>query len=76
MIAKHPTSGTEKVILGSRHRQWSFLFGWIYYAGKGMWGPAALSFITANGLFGIMPLWNRSIVRGWYEKQGWSVRDD
>ena len=76
MIAEHPTSGVTKNILGPLHRLWCFLFGWIYYAGKGMWGPAVLSFFTVNGLLVILPLWNRTIVRGYYEKLGWRVRDD
>ena len=75
MIAEHPTSGVKKVVLGPFHRLWSFLFGFIYYAVKGMWGPAALSFFTLNGLFVILPLWNRSVVRGHYEKSGWRILD-
>lgn len=75
MIAEHPTSGVKKIVLGSLHRLWSFLFGCIYYAVKGMWGPAVLSFFTFNGLLFIFPLWNRSIVRGHYEKAGWRVHD-
>ena len=75
MKAEHSTSGVERTVLGPIHRLWCFLFGWIYYAVKGMWGPAALSFLTANGLLVIMPLWNKSIVRSWYEKHGWRVHD-
>ena len=40
-----------------------------------MWGPAVLSFFTINGLLVIMPIYNRSIVRGYYEKQGWRVQN-
>lgn len=73
MIAEHPVSGTKKVILGGAHRLWCFLFGPIYYACKGMWGMALISFFTLNGLWLIMPLWNRSIVRGYYENAGWRI---
>ena len=73
MVAQHPTSGVSRNILGPMHRRWCFLFGFIYYAVKGLWGPAVLSFFTLNGLYLIMPLWNRTIVGGWYEKRGWRV---
>ncbi len=76
MIIEHPSSGTHKTILGPLHRLWSFLFGPIYYAVKGMWGPTIISLFTINGLFVIFPLWNRTIVRGYYEKAGWRVYDD
>ena len=76
MVAEHPTSGVSRDILGPMHRLWCFLFGWIYYAAKGMWGPAFLSFLTLNGLILIMPLWNKRIVGGWYEKHGWRVHLD
>lgn len=76
MIVEHPASGTHKTVLGPLHRLWAFLFGFLYYAVKGMWGPALLSFFTANGLLVIFPLWNRAIVRGHYEKAGWRVYDD
>ena len=71
MIAEHPTSGVKKIVLGSLHRLWCFLFGPIYYAFKGCWGWAIISFFTANGLFVIFPLWNRTIIRLHYEKAGW-----
>ena len=75
MVAEHPASGVKRTILGPVHRLWCFLFGWIYYAAKGMWGPAVLSFFTINGLLVVMPIYNRSIVRGYYEKQGWRVQN-
>ena len=75
MIAEHPTSEVRKVVLGRFHGLWSFLFGFLYYAAKGLWGPAVLSLLTVNGLFVIFPLKNRTIVRGWYEKHGWRVHD-
>ena len=73
MIVEHPTSGTKKVVFGPLHRLWSLLFGFIYYAVKGMWGIAILSFFTLNGLWIIFPLWNRAIVRGHYENAGWRI---
>ena len=76
MIVEHPSSGTHMTVLGPLHRLWAFLFGFIYYAVKGMWGMAILSFVTANGLLVIFPLWNRAIVRGHYERAGWRVYDD
>ncbi|MDE2792081.1 MAG: hypothetical protein OXI81_16885 [Paracoccaceae bacterium] len=76
MIIEHPSSGTQKTILGPLHRLWSFLFGCIYYAVKGMWGWAIISLFTANGLLLIFPLWNRAIVRSHYEKAGWRVYED
>lgn len=76
MVAEHPTSGVSRDILGPMHRLWCFLFGWLYYACKGMWGPAVLSLLTANGLLLLMPLWNKTIVGGWYERHGWRVHLD
>ena len=32
-----------------------------------------ISFFTANGLLIIMPLYNRTIIRGHYENSGWRV---
>ena len=76
MIATHPSSGVRKQVLGPLHRLWCFLGTFIYYAAKGMWGPAVISFFTLNGLWLIMPIWNRTIVRGWYERAGWSIEDE
>ena len=76
MIVEHPTSGTRKIILGPLHRFWAFIFGFIYYAVKGLWGPAIISFFTLNGLLVIFPLWNRTIVRSHYEKAGWRVYEN
>ncbi len=76
MIIENPTSGVQKTVLGPLHRLWAFLFGALYYAAKGMWGPAIISFFTLNGLLVVFPLWNRTIVKGYYEKDGWRVYDD
>jgi len=76
MIVEHPASGTRKTVLGSWHRLWSLLFSCIYYAVKGMWGWAVLSFLTFNGLWILFPLWNRTIVRSHYENKGWRVYED
>lgn len=71
MRMENAASGVERQVLGGLHRLWAFLFGFIYYAAKGAWGWAFISFFTANGLFIIMPLYNRSIIRGHYENNGW-----
>ena len=71
MVAKHPVSGASATILGSAHWLWCFLFGFMYYAAKGMWGMMIISLFTANGLFLILPIMNRSLVRRHYENQGW-----
>ena len=76
MFAEHPASGSRIVILGGLHRLWCLLFGFIYYAFKGMWGWAILSFITLNGLWIGFPLWNRSIVRSHYVHKGWRILPD
>ena len=75
MIAEHPTSGTKRVILGPLHWLWCFLFTFFYYAAKGMWGAAVISFFTANGLFVIFPIMNKGLVRRHYENLGWRVED-
>ena len=73
MTVTHPTSGETMQVLGILHRLWCFLFGPIYYACKGCWGWAVLSFITLNGLFVGFPLFNKTIIRGHYRKAGWKV---
>lgn len=67
--------GVERRVLGSLHGLWCFLFGWVYYAHKGLWGRALLSFLTMNGLM-LFPFFNRGIVRRGFEDKGWIyVRD-
>lgn len=66
-----PVTGVRREVLGSFHRLWSLLFGWLYYAAKGMWGTAFLSLITFNGLLIGFPLWNRTLVERHYEDRGW-----
>lgn len=73
MRMQNAASGVERKVLGGLHRLWAFLFGFIYYAAKGAWGWAFISFFTANGLFIGLPLWNRSIIQGHYENNGWRV---
>jgi len=73
--ARNAASGVEREVLGGLHRLWCLLFGWIYYAFKGMWGWAVLSFVTFNGLVIGFPLYNRTIVRKSYEDKGWSIID-
>ena len=75
MIAEQPTSGAKRTILGPLHWLWCFLFGFIYYAVKGMWGSAVISLFTLNGLFVIYPIMNRSLVRKHYENSRWRVQD-
>jgi hypothetical protein len=70
-------SGVERKVLGGLHWFWCFLFGWVYYATKGAWGMTFLSLFTLNGLFIIMPICNRSIIRNHYENNGWvGLTDD
>ncbi|SMO63922.1 hypothetical protein [Paracoccus laeviglucosivorans] len=71
MIMENAHSGVQRKVLGGFHRLWCFLFGFIYYAAKGAYGWAIVSFFTANGLLIGLPLWNRSIVVGHYENNGW-----
>jgi len=73
MRMENVASGVERKILGSFHRLWALLFGFIYYAAKGAWGWAIISFFTANGLFIGLPLWNRTIIQGHYENNGWRI---
>jgi len=71
IIMENAASGVTRPVLGPLHRLWSLLFGCIYYAAKGCWGWAFLSFITANGFFIGFPLWNRTIIVRSYENDGW-----
>ncbi|MEM6635416.1 MAG: hypothetical protein AAF667_05940 [Pseudomonadota bacterium] len=64
-------NGQEKVVLGNWHRLWCLLFGPFYYAFKGMWWWAILSFLTLNGLWVGFPLFNRSIVLRHFYRKGW-----
>ena len=73
MIAEHPGSEAKRTILGPLHWLWCFLFGCFYYAAKGMWGSAVLSFFTLNGLLVIFPIMNKGLVRKHYENLGWKV---
>ena len=75
MIAEHSTSGVRTTILGPAHWLWCLLFGAVYYAAKGMWGAAILSFLTFNGLFFIFPVINKGMVRKHYESLGWKILD-
>lgn len=68
-------TGVRRQVLGGLHRLWCFLFGSLYYAAKGAWGWAFISFVTANGLFIGLPLWNRSIIKAHYENNGWREID-
>ena len=69
--ARWDYTGEEKKILGNFHRLWCLLFGPLYYAFKGMWLWAILSFLTLNGLWVGFPLFNRSIVFRHYNSKGW-----
>mgnify|MGYP005849041243 CR=1 FL=1 len=73
MEAIHATSGAHRQVLGPWHRLWCFLFSWLYYASKGMWGWAVLSLFTLNGALVGFPLWNRGIVQRHYENAGWRI---
>lgn len=73
MIMEHSTSGVKRTVLGPVHILWCFLFGWIYYACKGMWGCAIVSFFTINGLLIVFPVMNKSLVQKHYENKGWKV---
>lgn len=73
MIMENVATGVRRKVLGGMHRLWAFLFGFIYYACKGTWGWAVISFITFNGAFILLPLWNRTIIQRSYENQGWRV---
>ena len=76
MIVEHPATGDTRQVLGPLHRVWSLLFGFVYYATKGMWSCAIVSLLTLNGLIIIFPLWNRAIVRNHYVMAGWRVYTD
>lgn len=75
IIMENAASGVTRPVLGPLHRLWSLLFGCIYYAAKGCWGWAFLSFISANGFFIGFPLWNRTIIVRSYENDGWRLMD-
>lgn len=71
MIFKNPQTGTTRIVLGGASWLWCLLFGWLYYAFKGMWGMAFISLVTLNGLFVVMPILNSGIVQRHYENMGW-----
>ncbi len=73
MIVEHSGSGETQVALGPLHWLWCFLFGFLYYLGKGMWVLAILSLLTINGLFVVMPLLNRMLVRDYYVRAGFRI---
>lgn len=75
MIAEHSGSGAKRAILGPLHWLWCFLFGFIYYAAKGMWGIGVISLFTLNGVLIVLPIMNRGLVRKHYENQGWRVQN-
>lgn len=71
VVMENPATGVRLVVLGPFHRLWAFLFGFLYYAVKGAWGWALVSFFTFNGLFIGLPLFNRSIITGVHLGRGW-----
>ena len=65
MLAERTTSEVTGQIPRPSRGLWSFLFGAIYYAAKGMRGSSVLSSFTLNGLFMILPIMNKSLVGKW-----------
>lgn len=55
---------------------WSFLFGWMYFAVKGIWSHALISLVLAVITFGvsifIYPFFTKGILENHYESKGWS----
>jgi hypothetical protein len=76
VVMQNASSGVKRVVLGRFHRLWCFLFGFIYYAFKGCWGWAFISFFTLNGIFVLLPLFNRGVLVRNYENSGWRVMDE
>ena len=54
---------------------WSFLFGSLYYAAKGVWGHFLLSLLLAGLTAGISwviyPFFTEKIMRAHYLRKGW-----
>jgi len=54
---------------------WCFLFGALYFAYKGIWGHAVISFVVALCTFGISwvvyPFFAKGIIRKAYLQRGW-----
>ena len=50
IVMENASTGVKREVVSSIHRLWCFLFGWLYYAVQGAWGPAVISFFTLNGL--------------------------
>lgn len=71
MKMQNASSGVERQVLGGLHRLWAFLLGPFYYAAKGAWGWALISLFTLNGIWIGLPLYNRTIIQGHYENNGW-----
>lgn len=92
MKFKNPTNGHVEEVLGNFHWLWVFLWTPIYYAVKGVWTHAVISFVVGwviGGTIGlgllfipsflislIYAIMNKSIVRNHYLRQGWVLVDE
>ncbi len=71
---KNPSNGYSEEVSGATWL-WCLLFGAFYFAFKGIWTHAVVSFGAAFLTFGvswlIYPFFAKSIVENSYRKKGW-----
>lgn len=75
LVVENPANGYRE-----RHEHiglWTLLFGTLYFALKGVWRHAVLSFILAGFTFGlswlIYPFFARDILKNHFQRQGWKI---
>ena len=72
---ENPTNGYHELATDSASWLWCLLFGPIYFAVKGIWTHAVVSFILALCTFGVShflyPFFVYTIVEGHYRRKGW-----
>ena len=74
MLFRNPQNGFTEAVNGAG--LWCFLFGALYFAYKGIWSHAVISFVAALCTCGISwlvyPFFASGIIRKSYLQRGWS----
>lgn len=75
LIFKNPRTGDQVSI--EKAGLWTFLFGPLYFAHRGIWSHAAISFVVALVTYGVgwlvYPFFARGILRKHLVAQGWTA---
>jgi hypothetical protein len=75
MTFKHPANGYRENATGALSWLWCLLFGSVYFAYKGVWRHAVLSFLLVTFTLGlswfIYPFFVYGIVNRSYLRRGW-----